>query len=116
MSGPSGLSPSYFCPSPRDAMAPVPLLTSLDLDALCDPHSPPLSIPFPKSSPPVKCLFSHNPPSPRSNNHCKRALAVAPLSDPLPKPVPLLPETVRASASAVLTASQSGTEPTGLTA
>lgn len=96
-------------------MAPVPLLTSPDLDALCDPHCPP-PIPFPKSSPPVKCLFSHNPPSPRSNNHCKRALAVAPLSDPLPKPVPLLPETVRASASAVLTASQSGTEPTGLTA
>ncbi|XP_014051533.2 nascent polypeptide-associated complex subunit alpha, muscle-specific form isoform X11 [Salmo salar] len=107
-SGPSvsGLSPSYSCPSPRDSMAPVPLLTSPDLDALCDPHCPP-PIPFPKSSPPVKCLFSHNPPSPRSNNHCKRALAVAPLSDPLPKPVPLLPETVRASASAVLTASQS---------
>uniref|UniRef100_A0A673YBQ2 Microtubule-associated protein futsch-like n=1 Tax=Salmo trutta TaxID=8032 RepID=A0A673YBQ2_SALTR len=104
-SGPSvsGLSPSYSCPSPRDSMAPVPLLTSPDLDALCDPHCPPPSIPFPKSSPPVKCLFSHNPPSPRSNNHCKRALAVA----PLPKPVHLLPETVRASASAVLTASQS---------
>lgn len=96
-------------------MAPVPLLTSPDLDALCDPHCPP-SIPFPKSSPPVKCLFSRNPPSPRSNNHCKRALVVAPLSDPLPKPVPLLPATVRASASAALTASQSGTEPTGLTA
>uniref|UniRef100_A0A8C7L235 Uncharacterized protein n=2 Tax=Oncorhynchus kisutch TaxID=8019 RepID=A0A8C7L235_ONCKI len=87
-------------------MAPVPLLTSPDLDALCDPHCPP-SIPFPKSSPPVKCLFSRNPPSPRSNNHCKRALVVAPLSDPLPKPVPLLPATVRASASAALTASQS---------
>ncbi|XP_055799518.1 uncharacterized protein LOC129869066 isoform X3 [Salvelinus fontinalis] len=108
-SGPSvsGLSPSYSCPSPRDSMAPVPLLTSPDLDALCDPHCPPPSIPFPKSSPPVKCLFSHNPPSPRSNNHCKRALVVAPLSDPLPKPVPLLPVTVRASASAALTASQS---------
>ncbi|XP_064879588.1 EH domain-binding protein 1-like protein 1 isoform X8 [Oncorhynchus nerka] len=107
-SGPSvsGLSPSYTCPSPRDSMAPVPLLTSPDLDALCDPHCPP-SIPFPKSSPPVKCLFSRNPPSPRSNNHCKRALVVAPLSDPLPKPVPLLPATVRASASAALTASQS---------
>nr|XP_029526095.1 protein piccolo-like isoform X4 [Oncorhynchus nerka] len=107
-SGPSvsGLSPSYSCPSPRDSMAPVPLLTSPDLDALCDPHCPP-SIPFPKSSPPVKCLFSRNPPSPRSNNHCKRALVVAPLSDPLPKPVPLLPATVRASASAALTASQS---------
>ncbi|KAM9497476.1 uncharacterized protein ACWYII_001353 isoform 8-T8 [Salvelinus alpinus] len=103
----SGLSPSYSCPSPRDSMAPVPLLTSPDLDALCDPHCPPPSIPFPKSSPPVKCLFSHNPPSPRSNNHCKRALVVAPLSDPLPKPVPLLPATVRASASAALTASQS---------
>ncbi|XP_071024393.1 uncharacterized protein [Oncorhynchus clarkii lewisi] len=102
----SGLSPSYSCPSPRDSMAPVPLLTSPDLDALCDPHCPP-SIPFPKSSPPVKCLFSRNPPSPRSNNHCKRALVVAPLSDPLPKPVPLLPATVRASASAALTASQS---------
>ncbi|XP_024250501.2 titin isoform X8 [Oncorhynchus tshawytscha] len=107
-SGPSvsGLSPSYSCPSPRDSMAPVPLLTSPDLDALCDPHCPP-SIPFPKSSPPVKCLFSRNPPSPRSNNHCKRALVVAPLSDPLPKPVPLLPATVCASASAALTASQS---------
>ncbi|XP_035637037.1 titin-like isoform X5 [Oncorhynchus keta] len=107
-SGPSvsGLFPSYSCPSPRDSMAPVPLLTSPDLDALCDPHCPP-SIPFPKSSPPVKCLFSRNPPSPRSNSHCKRALVVAPLSDPLPKPVPLLPATVRASASAALTASQS---------
>ncbi|CDQ73715.1 unnamed protein product [Oncorhynchus mykiss] len=95
-SGPSvsGLSPSYSCPSPRDSMAPVPLLTSPDLDALCDPHCRP-SIPFPKSSPPVKCLFSRNPPSPRSNNHCKRALVVAPLSDPLPKPVPLLPATVQ---------------------
>eukprot|EP00063_Salmo_salar_P010137 XP_013984972.1 PREDICTED: EH domain-binding protein 1-like protein 1 isoform X4 [Salmo salar] len=105
VSGPSGLSPSYFCPSPRDAMAPVPLLTSLDLDALCDPHSPPLSIPFPKSSPPVKCLFSHNPPTPHPNTHHKLALVVAPLSHPLPKPVPLLPATV--PASAVLTASQS---------
>uniref|UniRef100_A0A4W5QUB4 EH domain binding protein 1 like 1 n=1 Tax=Hucho hucho TaxID=62062 RepID=A0A4W5QUB4_9TELE len=108
-SGPSvsGLSPSYSCPSPRDSMAPVPLLTSPDLDALCDPHCPPPSVPFPKSSPTVKCIFSHNPPSPRSNNHGERALVAAPLCDPLPKPVPLLPATVRASASAALTASQS---------
>ncbi|CAB1333150.1 unnamed protein product [Coregonus sp. 'balchen'] len=94
--GPSGLSPSYFCPSPRDAMAPVPLLTSPDLDALCDHYCPPPSIPFPKSSPPVKCIFSHDPPTPHPNTHHKLALVVAPLSDPLPKPVPLLPATVPA--------------------
>ncbi|KAL0993923.1 hypothetical protein UPYG_G00115600 [Umbra pygmaea] len=98
----SVLSSSYSCPPPREA--PVPLLTRPDLDALCDPHSPP-PIPFPKSSPPVKkCIFSHNPPSPRINTHRKPVLVFAPSSNLQPKAVPSVPAS---SATLITNSSQS---------
>ncbi|XP_026863321.2 uncharacterized protein ehbp1l1b isoform X4 [Electrophorus electricus] len=60
----SALSSSYFCPSLSDPAAPVPLLSSPDLEALCEPaHTSPAPPPF--SEPSVLPLHMlQTPPAP----------------------------------------------------
>ncbi|CAG11742.1 unnamed protein product, partial [Tetraodon nigroviridis] len=48
---------------PDADIAPVPLLSSPDLDSLCDPATPVLSNSFPRSSPPCSATLPLPPPS-----------------------------------------------------
>ncbi|KAG9338194.1 hypothetical protein JZ751_026944 [Albula glossodonta] len=82
----SGLSPSYFTPSPAAPVVPVPLQTRPDLEALCDPVSSPYPPLFLTSalalSPPQSPPPSLSPPLVLTPPPAPSPFSDPPLSDP----------------------------------
>ncbi|XP_041949445.1 EH domain-binding protein 1-like protein 1 isoform X11 [Alosa sapidissima] len=77
--GPSpGLSSAFFCPLPTDLVAPVPLLISPNLEALCDPSSSSSS----PSASPASSLLSLSPRSPSLPSTDLSSMSPLPCLDP----------------------------------
>jgi len=82
-------------------ISPIPLLTSPDLDALCDPEAPPLSASLPRRSPP------------RSTSRSNSLLGPSPFSFTSSQP-PVAPPTTAALSPAApppVSSAQPGTQP-----
>ncbi|XP_048084856.1 EH domain-binding protein 1-like protein 1 isoform X9 [Alosa alosa] len=100
--GPSpGLSSAFFCPLPTDLVAPVPLLISPNLEALCDPSSSSSS----PSASPASSLLSLSPRSPSLPSTDLSSMSPLPCLDPsLPCSAPASAPEFSVSPLATLTA------------